>query len=198
MNAITLCDPEAYSFDAETHTYRNATGREVDSVTTIIGLHWPINRSFYKSANTNRGTDMHELTASLERGDIQIVDVPPKYKQAAAAWMEFVKTARWKPIAIEEKFVTAQYAGTIDRIYETSKGLLLCDMKTGAPAKWHEIQLAAYSHAVEQLTGTSIDFHAVAHLDMDACRVRLKTHDPIERAKMCWEGLLTWRSFRGK
>lgn len=198
MNAITLCDPKAYSFDAETHTYRNEFGREVESATTIIGVHWPLNKSFYKAKNTDRGTDMHELTAQLERGDIQMVDVPPQYKEACAAWIEFVKGARWEPLAIESQFVLEQYAGTLDRVYMTPKGILLVDLKTGAPAKWHVIQLAAYSKAVKDLVDITVDHHAVAHIDMDTCRVTLKTHDPIDRAMRCWESLLIWRSFRGK
>lgn len=198
MNAITLCDPEAYSFDAETHTYYNAYGREISSATTIIGIHWPINRGFYQQKNTDRGTDMHELTAQLERGDIQMIDVPPQYKEACAAWMEFVATARWELLAVEAQFVLDQYAGTLDRLYMTQNGVLLVDLKTGAPAKWHAIQLAAYSKAVKELTDIEVDHHAVAHLDMNTNRVQLRTHDPIDRALACWEGLLTWRTFKGK
>ena len=199
MTAITLCDPKQFSFDVESHTYRDAGGNAVPSVTTIIGAHWPINKSFYTNpGNTDRGTDMHDLTAMLEREEVTMADIPPVYKEPCAAWMEFLSSTGWDALAIEAPFICPSgYAGTIDRIYMGHNGPILVDLKTGAKAKWHAVQLAAYSLAVEELVDLKIGGHAIAHIDMTKNTVKLSTID-VTNAMAAWKGLMTWQKLKGR
>jgi RecB family exonuclease len=58
-----------------------------------------------------------------------------------------------------------RYAGTLDRIVRMQdRELAVLDIKSGAKAKWHPLQLAAYALAYEEITEIPIDLGIAVYL----------------------------------
>lgn len=110
---------------------------------------------FYAPGAAERGTDVHLIFAVAVghyAGLCEAPDVPTEYEgyyQAIAQWIDWAKP---RPSALERcrKHATLPYAGTPDftGMIEDAFGVL--DLKTGAPVKWHQIQIGAYQKITDK------------------------------------------------
>ena len=118
-------------------------GVPTPSVTEILEAVGITSSRYYKPGAAERGTAVHKM---LE--DYDVLGIPGE-GLFFEAYLSFLKRAEPKIIAIE-RFVFVEdprYGGTLDRVMEIDGVTYVVDIKTGWPASWHEVQLAAYARA---------------------------------------------------
>lgn len=118
-------------------------GVPTPSVTEILEAVGITSSRYYKPGAAERGTAAHKM---LE--DYDVLGIPGE-GLFFEAYLSFLRKAEPKIIAIE-RFVFVEdprYGGTLDRVMEIDGVTYVVDIKTGWPASWHEIQLAAYARA---------------------------------------------------
>ncbi len=138
----------ALTFDAEKHEYR-AAGRRVPSVTGIITGAGLINTEWFNEAACWRGSVVHKCCELDCKGTLKEASVDPGATGYLMAWRAWRDRMGFVSEQIEERRLHADlgYCGTPDRIGRLADGTrAVVDLKTGAAAKWHGIQLAAYAH----------------------------------------------------
>ena len=124
-------------------------------------------QSYGSDADMQRGTDLHDIFAlavASYAGRCAPPVVPPDYQgyfRSMNWWID-----RWKPepVRIEWKSVSAfshmPFAGTPDLLawtYGNGKKLLsLVDLKSGAKAPWHRVQVQAYHRLEEYQAATAL------------------------------------------
>jgi len=136
-------------FDADTHTYVD-DGVEIPSVTQILERVGLVNTYFmnqYPEAR-QRGTDVHEATALIDRGALELGDFDGWMAGWIDSWSLFkIDNAIDDFSHVESRFGSAElgYAGTVDRVAMIDDKPVIIDLKTGKPARTHKLQLAAYA-----------------------------------------------------
>ncbi len=138
-------------FNAEKHEYRHG-GHIYPSVTQILSDLGFTGSAYYTPESAQRGTDVHLATAYDDQGRLDWGTVDPiirPYVEAWRAWRE--ASLMGEPRHIEHRLVSTamQYAGTIDRAWTVPGKTTVVDIKTGAPERWHRLQLAAYAQLLE-------------------------------------------------
>ena len=136
------------NFNPALHEYTE-NGHVVRSVTQILKDAGIIDDTWYNEEARERGSAVHTLCERYANGErlsrmaVPIADY--EYVNAFAAW---IKNCGAYPIALECVISGTvnghRYAGKFDGLYEIMGKRVLVDLKTGAKAKWHRIQLAAY------------------------------------------------------
>jgi len=134
-------------YDDEGHVYSDGWN-QIPGVTTVLSSYFDIDPAFYAPGAADRGTRAHELCAAYasgERGELR-----DPYARAFAQWL-FDSGARVLEVEsiIEGDLGGMRYAGRYDLIVELAGLRVLIDLKTGAKARWHAAQVAAYSVAVK-------------------------------------------------
>jgi hypothetical protein len=147
----------------ETHTYIDEKGTIIKGVTTILKDAGLINVDWFTQDSREKGSAVHELAARFANGERyddkgrEIAGL--EYLNALEAW--FVKTGAY-PLATENMIDHTvngiRYAGTYDLLADIKGKRWLVDYKTGAEAKWHKAQLAAYALKVNP------DYCATIHI----------------------------------
>lgn len=186
-------------FTVDEHTYFYG-GVEYPSVTTLIKEWWPIHGfSYRKYPNaTNRGIEIHELTALLDTGEITLDDVQDHVLECRQ-WVSLVDRLHFQMLRVEDLFVNATwgYAGTIDRIVEIPQRdeIAVIDIKSGSKAKWHALQIAAYAWSDPRVNAGYLVY--MKHGKVQTSKVDLP------RAMDAWaaritegEEALEWKRFR--
>lgn len=136
-------------FDGETHTYRDIGGREYPSVTQILKEEGVIDSRFHNDEARDRGTAVHKIIGELLGGPP--ADVPWDMQAEAAPYVAAFESwwgmRAYTPIAVEKPMIheTWGYAGTPDLVARFNDTMVIVDFKTGAPARWHSLQTAAYA-----------------------------------------------------
>ena len=140
-------------FDPELHIYYQDDGvTEMPGVTSILEKAGYIDTRWFDAESRDRGTAVHDFCeryAHGERFDKLGRELRSlEYVNAFAAWMRdsgayAVTTEGLVSNCINGKW----YGGKFDGLYEISGKIVLIDVKTGAKAKWHKMQLAAYAMA---------------------------------------------------
>lgn len=176
------------TFDAATHTYTDEAGNVLPSVTTILGEVGLIDTTWFKPEHAQRGTDVHEATAMVDRGEMDANDFPEWMHGYLDAWQLFKVDEGAKPEIIEQLVSTRDYAGTVDRVLTIGGNRWLVDIKTGRPSKWHPLQTAAYAIAL----GDADITRATVHITKDG-KYRVKPH-PNPADIDVWNALMLWRS----
>lgn len=135
-------------FDEESHTYRSG-GRRVPSVTQVIQAAGLVNTEWFNELAAWRGSVVHRCCELDCKGTLRESSVDPAAAGYLAAWREWKQNVGFTPTLIERRFMhpSLGYAGTQDRAGIIADGSEAdVDLKTGAAAKWHAIQLVAYSN----------------------------------------------------
>lgn len=140
------------TFDPDLHEYREDDGTIIPSVTQVLKAAGVIDDRWYTAEARDKGSAVHKLCERYAQGERldkhgrALRDLP--YVNAFARWIDDYRP--WV-IATEcrvyHKINGKAYAGTFDLLSEISANYILVDIKTGAPAKWHAVQLAAYAMA---------------------------------------------------
>lgn len=122
-------------FNAEKHEY-DVLGTKLPSVTEICA---PLTYSKYHLDNAmveqaaRRGSVIHELCASYDRGDLEHEEtVPADDAQYLLAWIKFCHDYQAKWEYVEIPMATRSFAGTIDRIGIIDGKRVIVDIKTTA------------------------------------------------------------------
>lgn len=132
-----------FVFRAEDHTYW-LRGQPLPSVTEILkacGLILFQADDLYLI----RGRVIHRCCELLARGILDWSTVDPRVLPWVESYSKFLLHQRWIANAIEFSSYSKNFlfAGTWDADF--TDGWLL-DLKTGAAAKWHKLQIGAYWH----------------------------------------------------
>jgi RecB family exonuclease len=146
-------------FYAPLHQYTDRdTGEVIPSVTQILKAAGIIDDRFYTEEARDRGSAVHTLCERYAKGERTDAKGRPlaslEYVNAFVKWMDeadddgtelsYMKTEG----IIEHELFGIRYCGKYDIFCEQNGTSLLVDIKTGAPAKWHLLQLAAYALAI--------------------------------------------------
>lgn len=131
-------------------------GAELPSVTSILqGCGYMKALPFYTKAGSDNGRRRHTLTElydleTLDWGTIDESDFP--FLKA------YIQAKKDLNIEVEESGIEVRlyhpllrYAGTSDRICRVNGRITVIDLKTGAPADWHVLQLILYGMAYAEL-----------------------------------------------
>lgn len=128
-------------FDKETHIY-SQDGKQYPSVTQII--HWGKQAFYPNDGRRERGEEIHRMIDYYDTIGIDSDD-PHLYQ-----WKEYLKSGV-TIVDSERRFIEESwgYAGTVDKIILQDGKYAILDIKTGAYASWHKMQVAAYCHAAK-------------------------------------------------
>jgi hypothetical protein len=138
-------------FYRDRHEYWTDDGR-VDSVTRILTKAGLIKARFYTEEARNRGSMVHTLTEEF--------DLTGRWSKEALQYPGWVDAYReftglhkpsWTHIEVGVYHPGVPYAGTCDRIGSLFGKPTVLDIKSGSPAEWHWLQLAAYREAARQV-----------------------------------------------
>lgn len=104
---------------------------------------------YANQAAMQRGTDVHllfALTLGAYAGHCAMPEIPEEYGGYHAAILQWITDWTPKPTMLEEtlKHQTLGYAGTLDFAGLVGQDFGVLDLKTGAPARWHSVQVCAY------------------------------------------------------
>jgi len=153
------------TFDGATHTYRYE-GHVIPSVTQVIREAGMMSPFGLDDAAALFGTAVH--AAILGNGNTDDM-----LKPYVKAWEKFLRERDLRLIAGWNERIVAgpcyRYAGRVDCVADDTDGeLMVLDIKTGSPAPWHLVQVAAYIQAaVQQLDARHGVRGAVVYLAMD-------------------------------
>lgn len=143
-------------FDPAAHTY-TVNGARVPAVTEVlraVGLStdWTAKPPDVREAAERKralGQVVHDACARLDRQQLKWDEVPEAAFSYVEAWEAYVKQRGILDFeAIEQPVAhpTLRYAGTLDRIAETTNERILCDIKIGDPEDAAgQYQTAAYA-----------------------------------------------------
>jgi hypothetical protein len=148
---------ESLHFDPDTHTY-TLYGRVVPSVTQILKGAGLIDASQHSEAAASKGTSIHLACEYEDQNDLADESVTPY----VLAYQRFKRESGVKILELEKVVYhdLYNYAGRVDRVVAFPDGNggfarpAALDIKSGSPAHWHHIQVAAYSMALG-FTGTA-------------------------------------------
>jgi len=152
-------------FQEEGHIY-TVDGKGVPSVTTIIKECGLINMTWFTDGAATRGKYVHRATELLDRDDLDETSLDPALIPYVEAYKRFKQDTGFCINDIEKIVYNATYGyiGTLDRtgIFPNDKIRSLIDIKTGQPAKWHGVQLAAYALCLDR-ENTKVIITRVGH-----------------------------------
>lgn len=143
-----------FTFDATTHTYRDAFG-VIPSITQLLALAGWVDDQWYTEEARDRGAAVHDLTAQVDLGALRVDDVAGDlrgYVLAHQAAMQALQ-AELEHIEIAAVHPTIRLAGRPDRVgrFWALRGVL--DEKSGAAHKSHKIQTALQAILAEPTLG---------------------------------------------
>jgi len=189
-----LLDPR---FTEEDHRYSDDAGNVYPSVSELIGRYWPIDRRLYQESGAQRGKDVHELTAQMDRSTTDTVAIEdPTLQLYLDGWERFTREMVAEFVWIEQRFIDTEagFAGTTDRLVRLKNGqLFILDIKTGRPEGWHELQQGAYALAARKC-GFIVDGIGSVQINGNG-KYQFVRHD-IHRAISAWEALTEWHQYR--
>lgn len=154
-------------FDAKKHRY-TLNGKELPSVTRLIGEYLGDDYTGIPAHIIEKagefGTTIHNAIEMYEEIGILRDDLTDRHMKCLN---DYLSIKSCEVIETEQiVYYKDYYAGTIDCIAETDKGLTLIDYKTSSkayPEKW-AYQLSLYKKAYEWMTGKTIESLQVYHL----------------------------------
>ena len=132
-------------YNDDLHEY-SLDGVILPSVTTLIKDCGIINTTFFTGQGADNGTRRHLLTELYDKDTLNwetIVDEDLPYLEA---WIKAKEELGIDVQAIEQKMYhpVLYFAGCVDRLALVKGVPTVIDLKTGAKAKWHELQLILY------------------------------------------------------
>ena len=147
--SINLVTP-GLVFDEAAHIYTLA-GARVPGVTRILRARNLIDDTWFTEEACARGKAVHEAIHLLAENDLDLASVDPRIDGYLDAHRKFVFETELTIFASEIGMGSrAGFAGTADMLAWMGGVMTLIDIKSGAPDRWHELQLAAYSMLIKE------------------------------------------------
>ena len=187
------------TFTSEDHRYSDDAGNVYPSVTTVIERWWPVDTRWFNQAAAQRGTEIHAQTAAMDKLGMSVEDamaINPDHALYLRAWHAFCENNLHEWYWIEQRFVceVLEYAGTVDRVAKLQDGkIAILDIKSGAPAPYHELQIGAYGVAAK-MAGLDVSVGATVHVN-DKGGHQVKWYN-LQRGMEAWKALLKWANYR--
>ena len=135
-------------FNPATHTYTDATGKPLLSVTTILKLAGLIDDRWFTEEACWRGSCVHAACEYDDKGTLDESSVDLGAWGYLVAWRKCKQALGIVGFTSIEKpmmCATLQFAGTPDRRGRRGSRRFVIDIKTGSHEPWHELQLAGYA-----------------------------------------------------
>lgn len=132
-------------FDSDTHTY-TVGDKSIPSVTQILSAEGLINSNYASEWHMLRGQYLHEAVKYYLDGALDICSVDPVLQPYLSAFQKFLDDTQFKVDGYEVPMYHPiyQYCGTPDLWGDLNGKKIVIDLKTGAVANWHSIQISAY------------------------------------------------------
>ena len=158
------------TFDSEKHEYR-WHGQIVPSVTQVLKHGGQISDFSINDFAAQQGTAVHAACALLAYNRLDLASVDQRILGYVLSYWSFLGSVGWKIDSVEQQRYCEdhRYAGTWDVLFDGH----LVDIKTGAPAKWHALQTAAYWRLAGKPVG--VRRHSL-YLDSNGKTPRLVEH----------------------
>lgn len=150
-------------FDPGEHTYE-ADGVVYPSVTQILQGVGIIDTRWYKPGSAEKGAAKHKLFEQYLKKTLDWSTLTDEALALIEQYQNFLTNETAEILCIEKARYSKElgYAGTPDLVYRDKDGkVIVLDIKTGAPEKWHALQLAAYMelekpyHSAKEFSTTS-------------------------------------------
>lgn len=140
------------TYDESKHIYK-MDGIKIPSVTQVLKFAGEINDRWYAPGSAQLGTYLHAACTVIDKFILtaeNYSDDEDNY-QRLQAWEKFKAETKVQFLEIEKKYVSKKYlfAGTPDRVCMFPQGKAIIDIKRGASASWHGLQLNAYRLLVD-------------------------------------------------
>lgn len=194
--------------DPETHRY-TVDGRVIPSVTKIIYAALAIDEKYERLREegilvdpepyAKFGTAVHKACELHVKGTLNREEMDPLLEPALTAFIQFVEDTGFDILESETMTYSKKfwYAGTYDLYGSFGGKFAIVDIKTGKPAKWHNLQTAGYAMLKQ---GTLSDRPPIIdryclYLDRDKPKYKLKKHKD-DRDMKFWEQMVS--VFHGK
>jgi len=145
-------------FNPAGHEYTEDDGTPIPSVTQIIKAAGIIDDRWYTAEARDKGSAVHELAERYADG-VRVDNrgnplAAYEYVNSFASWMsDYGVFTLFTECRVYHKINGKAYAGTYDILADIGGKTVLIDIKTGARAKWHAVQLAAYAMARPVIDG---------------------------------------------
>ena len=140
------------AFDATTHRYSSGDVALVSVTQAIRAAGLMGDTSYFTDEARDRGTAVHQMVEFFDQGDLDEEGLDPALRPYLDAYQWFVHDHQptWTHIEARRADLTLRYAGTVDRAgtLVTTPHAVVLDIKSGAPAPWHRVQLSAYLRLV--------------------------------------------------
>ena len=154
-------------FNPAIHEYKDG-GEIIPSVTQILKVAGVIDDRWFSEESRERGSAVHDLAeryANGEREDKLGRSLESlEYVNAFARWMKEKKVySIYTECTVHNSINGKRSAGRFDILALIGGKRVLVDLKSGGPAPWHKVQLAAYALAMFQ-DGTPVNPDKVANL----------------------------------
>jgi len=155
-----------------THQYYDDRGVEYLSVTHLLQELFPIERKYFKDEHRIRGNYVHEALMAILM-DMTGAEIYEKsqYWPYIKAGLDFIAQVSPDEIIGFEKIICdSKYliAGTVDLVLSVNGKVLIIDWKTGAPAVYTAMQIAAYAQMLE------LEMYGAENGEISGYAVRLK------------------------
>lgn len=137
--------PLPIHFDKDDHIYTALdTGEVLPHITGMLEETGWIDSRWYKEEHSERGTQVHRLTADYDLGALHLEESKGGYRAYLLAHVDLM--ARLKPDVLEVEVPIGhpyhRYAGRPDRVWRLNGQLAVVDIKSGGEEKSHAIQTA--------------------------------------------------------
>jgi hypothetical protein len=138
-----------FEFREEDHSYW-LDGRRLESVTEILSLSGIADYRWSNEESMTRGSFVHRATEYIDKGSLDWTTLDDTLRPYCEAYQRFVEDKRPEIILSEKPMyhATYLYSGKPDRVFLLDGVTSLIDLKTGAPNRATQIQMAAYREMI--------------------------------------------------
>lgn len=161
-------------FEPEAHAYW-LNGQPVPSVTQVLD---PLEDFSCVDADLLErarlfGSAVHQATELYDTGELDWATLDPHLAPYLNGYIRFLGETGVKPLHCELRVGSLRwrYAGTLDRIYQMARAVVLCDIKSGAVPRTVGPQTAAYENAVNESHGIKVKHRYCLQLKPDDYRL---------------------------
>jgi CRISPR/Cas system-associated exonuclease Cas4 (RecB family) len=180
-------------FNAGNHQYI-LNGKIIPSVTEIIRLGGLISYN----ANTNnewymlRGKYLHQAIQLFLQDNLDRDALDPQLEPYLSGFEKFMSDTSMEIQGYEQPLYHSLYlyAGTPDIWGRLNGSTVVIDVKTGSPAKWHVLQLAAYAELLKA-SGTAITSGAILYLSKNSYKLTPVSVGELQRGLSVFLSALT-------
>lgn len=149
-----LDDPRLVLTDAHEYFFEGVRHLGVSEILSLTNCITAEEKKYFTEEARERGHYVHKICELLDNGILDWNTVDPRLWGWIDAYKSFLEKTGFRFRFIEKRGLHTlyKYCGTMDRFGQFADGSwALIDLKTGKPAWWARLQLAAYEGLIRQL-----------------------------------------------